>query len=215
VCNWFLALHGAAPPRPTEMALRGATIKRFNFDTLLASDRRRALKYTHIAVVRDPWTRLVSAFLHKAVAPGRFGLTSGMKSISKLTRLDKLTFRQFVVFVKDVPDQHWRPCTEFVGDYRWEHIWKMQELTPRLLELNLVRGWDAPVEHLRKTWQTRHGGKRSADLSVHKLKARANQATRMPRAADFYDDELIQQVAELYKADIDRFGFTPEESLRC
>ena len=144
------------------------------------------------AFVRDPWSRLVSAYLGKSLEEG--GLFSGT------------TFRQFVAAIAGgARNKHWLPMCEFLGKVEWNHVWRVSEMHTWLAHLGQRFGYEGPVPEYNATRyaMTAVITQCVADWPPERLRLLEEK----PCVADFYDRQLSDQVRALYAEDLRRFGF--------
>jgi len=170
----------------------------------------RAMKsrqYFRFTVVRNPWSRLVLAFCNKFVNNEFVG---ARRLFDNADDLSDVTFRQFVARISDCPptelNGHWRPQCLFLRGHHFHEIGRFERLEAFMDRLSDRLG----VERLRwRRNRTRYGRPLSdphqsfCDHAVHQLRAFDHQ----PSYEFFYDDQLQEQVAKYYEADIARFGY--------
>ena len=169
--------------------------------TLAASD------FYTLALTRDPWSRLVSAYLGKIVKHQKLNAAKDMIQnvrdlLGQSVPLDEgITFRQFVYASRMVADDHWRPTLDFIT------INPTRSCTPANLRAELTRlaqhcqftDIDLPEENRAK-----YGPVVNEAFDMMPREIRAMDA--YPRWDSFYDDALRSEVERRYTRDIERFG---------
>ncbi|HEX6248592.1 MAG TPA: sulfotransferase family 2 domain-containing protein [Nocardioidaceae bacterium] len=166
-----------------------------------------------IAVVRDPWDRLLSGYLNRflmhtdvvADHAWKHGLSDRLGP--GRTRGD-VTFADFVEFLAATPNhrlnEHWRPQTDFmIGSYtrlvRFEHIAEDTTfLAGHGLQLEAARGHATSVSRrdLGPGW-----GHRTA----RRLRRLRRRRGVLPTRENLYDAHLHALVAERYADDVALF----------
>lgn len=147
-------------------------------------------------VARNPFTRILSAYLDKIVAHrdprvwGRFATCHGLDEAP-------LTFLEFLRLVAATPedemDQHWRPqsCGLAPTLVPYDFIGGVENLQADLTHiLQRIFGAEVPIQ----------------DFMPH----RTNSARRM---AEHYGPDEIRLVQEIYAADFAHLGYSPDPSV--
>jgi hypothetical protein len=187
-------------------------------------------RWFRIAFVRNPWSRLVSAYLNRIVGRGveyrklmtklsrgswyridkraRYGARKRITGVGWSERAE-VTFREFVMREVAVThpmdmDPHWRPQCEFLGSYELDFVGRFERLAEDLAQLSEKLGiaGDLP-ERNRSQYLMRDDDRFFADRSQAELRA----MPAMPRYRQFYSPDLVDEVARVYARDIDRFGY--------
>lgn len=96
-------------------------------------------EYFKFAIVRNPWSRIVSAYLSKFVKPK--SLEWFAKEVVDAVHLKKgiepdyqqrITFRQFLDYLCESKDEdlnvHWKPQSCFLGDTKYDFIGKLENI---------------------------------------------------------------------------------------
>jgi hypothetical protein len=185
-----------------------------------ATRRHAASSWLHLrevdermVVVRDPWSRLVSAYQDKFTARDdtvrTHAMTSGLATLlpDNADPLDT-TFEQFVQYLARTPDRrlnaHWRPQSNFLlGEYtrwlRFEHlVADAAFLAERGCPLRQASGHGTTSRRrdLGEGW-----GQRPA-RALRRLRRREGV---LPTRENMYDEHLTELVAQRYAEDVDLF----------
>ncbi len=200
---------------------------------LICADER----FIRFALVRNPWERLVSSFLNKFVPLERSAQRalvrrSRLRTRQRLTlvsadepqsataavdRVEGFTFREFVDYVStERPlklDKHWRPQHLFLAAHRFDFVGRFESLSvdfsricelvglePTLLNRRNATSYGLDVEPTRSF----------ADCPLWELRA----MPAFPRWRQFYTQQLVAQVAAVYRADIARFNYSWHDAAR-
>src|SRR5436190_3317691 len=201
------------------------------------------------AFIRNPWSRLVSAFvnkfpaLHELARPvmkavhrrwrknpllvaGRVVCQSpSLLSVKRGLRMtflpllqgakawsDEMTFRHFVEYLRtqrldtDESDLHWRPQYRFLGNVPFHFIGRFERLGEDLQTISDLVGVKATLPALNATIYAKEEAVPAgcfADAPLSELRSLA----AVPGYRNFYTRELRQQVAALYRRDIEQFGY--------
>lgn len=165
-----------------------------------------------IVVVRDPFDRILSAYLNRFLmrrdAAADHAMATGLASI--VGRPDATTadvsFADFVEYLTRTPNrrlnEHWRPQVDFLaGSYtrliRFEALAEDTEfLTSRGLVLRQARGHATST--LRRNLGTGWG-----DRKARALRRLRKEHGHLPSRESMYDDRLHRLVAERYAEDVD------------
>jgi len=164
-------------------------------------------KNVYFKVVRNPFTRVVSSFRNKARIPGR---NRKLKSLG-LGSIDAITFRQFVAFLESTDlrvrcDVHYR---QQVRDHellnlRRPLVCKLETLDRDLTELNRQHGFQFDLEGLTSDHHSRKNPdwtEFAADVPYREFDG------RLPDYRHFYDADLRERVARLYREDLDAYVY--------
>ena len=179
-------------------------------DYLTKRQRRKVChEYTTFALIRDPWSRMVSAYLGKIVRHQRLGnchpLISAVQELTgRAYDLEAgITFRQFVIGTRIFTDDHWRPCVDFL-EYPPALTCTPVELPDMIA--NVTVRCQMPVVPLPRDNVVEYGDPLpgAADAEPQFLR----ELSAFPAWQSFYDDALADEIAERYKEDINRFGLS-------
>ena len=182
-------------------------------------------EYFRITIVRNPWDRLLSAFLNQVVGnryfraiqcAGDLLLPASLRSKCKdaaavRDAISDFTFRDFAQAVCSVSyrqhDQHWRPQNDFMGDVNFDLVGRFEQMdnfTEELAE-RIQKSIEIPRLNITAYDSTVHS-ECQADVTISDLRSMDAAATYR----SFYDDSLRRIVGDYYRVDIERFRYTFE-----
>lgn len=178
--------------------------------------------YQHVVALRDPFARLVSAYLDKIVKPiidpARHGPDSRYwRQVSRRTRhpVDEasVTFRRFAAHALATPDtqrnRHCRSQHHYLGAHRFTFYGDIADMTSLLNQFQRC-GLDTRLSLSAAHKRTRYGdfakpGPHAAHLADWPPAA-LGALDSFPSAPAFYDPPLCHQVAAGYGADVDLYA---------
>lgn len=176
-----------------------------------------------IVVLRNPFSRLVSAYLNKIVGSERdpakhFGRVQKLRHGLPTGSLDPKRGVTFAEFIRGVAgttdieaDEHWRQQSIYVGTdlNRYAYVGRLegfQKMGDDLAEFGLRL---VPANRNRTVYMTVGEIGEAADI----LPAQIQAAKAKPAAKSFYREDLVELVARRYAQDINlyhrAFGITP------
>lgn len=170
-------------------------------------DQRR---YRHIRVVRDPFARTVSAYLHS--------LEQGYERerIANFLTIDRpYSFAEFVGYLRtvdlDVHNIHFTrqsSAAERSGDLVLDHVIRIEDgLFDGLQNAECAMGLDV-TDFDAVRIQSKHRSDYSAAATfVGDQKHAPGTRVAAPAYQWFYNDQLIELVARLYASDFERYGY--------
>lgn len=175
-------------------------------------------KYFKFLFVRNPWYRLVSAYLDKFVKrqlPAHYVrdvIRTVYKRKNKIPDYDKsITFQQFVedylmVTLNEDLNEHWQPQNYFLGDVNFDFIGKFENLAEdyQFIKSKLKISLDLPW--LNKSISLQNSADSSENLSGF-YPEHLRKLPELPKYKQFYSDNLIELVRSRYKQDIDKFEY--------
>lgn len=198
VSNWYESIHADQVRSPLR-------------DGEWLTDHHRELvmrDFFTLGLIRDPWSRMVSAYLGKIVK--HQGLHNAQKIIRAVQQIakrpdnlaDGITFREFVYATRLFTDDHWRPLVEFMP-MQPAYICTPPEITTYLE--TMTRDLHLPQKPIPHDNCFDYGPPvvGAADL----MPAKIRQLPGPPRWDSFYDPELCDEIRLRYQADIARFNF--------
>lgn len=150
--------------------------------------------------VRNPWARLVSEYRYRNYLSHRNFKDFVMNKLPSPGRDDK--YRHIMPQTQMLYDDDGKLLVDFVGKFE-----------------NLQTDFDRVCAHLGIT-KSALPHVNSSDKSSREIKRKLrnflyrNDETRLRRYVDFYDDETREFVADLYRSDVDNFGYTFRDALR-
>lgn len=217
--RWFLALNDErlAPGRDEHVA-----VQRHRLRELSAVSAWQVLgdpSFFRFTFVRNPWARLVSAYLNKFLGPTVFAqrIAARLRPRSALATgpeaIVDVTFAEFVQFLtRGNPlrfDVHWRPQHCYLQDHQFDFIGRFEHLREDFASLQERLGTDVPLTRCNATRYQCSGteGQLVVDHTPRQLLAMGE----LPGYRQFYTAELSDTVGRLYATDIRQFGYEFDE----
>ena len=225
--RWFLQIAGVplAEARPT---IHPYVERRFSLAALPRQEARRLLHDDTVfrfAVVRNPFSRLVSAYLNKIVRPEGPGM--GVIKADQKGRLWQpgkrlryewrkfrtgrgyqaeigLSFREFLSYIaRRKPaklNAHWRPQTLILGNVRFHALLPLEQMDVGFARVCARLGLPAGLEMVNRT--RRKAKSNDANCYTDWSTAELRTLGAAPRYELFYDEETRRLAAKLYDEDI-------------
>lgn len=174
-------------------------------------NRYEQTKYRHIRVVRDPFARTVSAYLHS--------LEQGYEraAIAAFLQIDRpYSFREFVGYLRTVDLRHHNihftlqsSAAERDGSLTLDHVVRVEDgLWNRLNEVELALGLE-PTDFASAELQSKHRSDYSAAAAfIGDTKFAPGERVTAPEFRWFYDRALEAEVVRLYRSDFDLYGYS-------
>lgn len=155
------------------------------------SPRKLATSHFCFTIVRNPFTRVLSAYLDKiaAAAPGQYDYVARSAGVPQAA---DVSFAEFVTFLENgglYLNPHWAPQTALLP------------VKPEWLGfIGRVEDLEADLGHL----VDRLFGQEVFEGVVTRYDRQRGSDTR---SEDFYDDDLLYRIFCLYRADFEAFGY--------
>jgi hypothetical protein len=209
--HWFMSLVDPAKLGEPGFRLHAHVRATHTLAGMARGDAERVVRESFtLAFVRDPVSRVVSAYVEKIVRPGPDALFEPAREVLAALGVGAsrgISFREFVGFLERASDEelesHWRPQATFVRGVRIDLLARMEASAAVLEALGKELGM-APREARRPnaTGYTPVTGQMMADVASGELHARGV----LPPMGDLVDDELrgrllarFSEDAELYR----------------
>ena len=139
--------------------------------------------YFRFTVVRNPWDRMVSNFIFFCRSPHRLLRKRQFESLHADPVAD---LAAFIEIAAQKPNHHWQPQSLYVPA-SVDYVAKMEDLTTAVSQICAQLG--LPLKPVYRVNTTDHD-----------------------HYSLYYDDRTRARVAELYREDIERFGYQFSES---
>lgn len=172
-------------------------------------------RYLKVVFVRNPWDRLISAYLNKIITRRlviSIVLTASQDKKLPTDYQKTMTFRQFVNYVMVTEDKdldiHWQPQYLYLGKYHFDFIGKYENLAAdfdRLKKIVQIPSVLVKENATSYSSQTIKSDKHFCDYSPTELK---QLISGLPRYESFYTPELIECVRQRYQKDIEIFNYS-------
>lgn len=201
--------------------ITGLTLKDYN-----VSEAKHMLfddEYFRFIILRNPYVRLVSAYLQKfvmyrgSVPPeGHYKpLDNTVDAIKWVYRnyggepdfKKSIVFREFITYLAnntdDKLDTHWISQISYFSNIKFDYIGRVEDLRGLEAVLAARRGLDIKIDHLNKTPNEEIGSDISHpyDLYPEELEA----LDRLPSANDMLQHELKLLIRKRYKVDFELY----------
>jgi hypothetical protein len=172
-------------------------------------------RYFKFCIVRNPWSRLVSAYLDKFLQTPTLPWIA--KEIDNIYRYNgrepncqkSISFRQFVEYLAaahgQAPNIHWRPQYHFLGAVQFHFMARFETLAEdfqvikQVAKLPVDLPWRNQTAHKQAFAQAQDW----ADLYPAELRGCAT----LPPYQKFYTPDLVEIVRQRYQTDIELFGY--------
>jgi hypothetical protein len=184
-------------------------LKLLDHDLDLARQIMSSEKYYKFAVIRDPFTRLVSAYLEKFVInrlgkPNQYHtgpVVAGVQGTDQPDFQRGITFAEFIRYItSQAPeslDPHWKPQVLYLAGIHYDRIYRMDQLDALCSDLASRVGHPVSLE---KKNASEKSGSRFLPDAAHLY---ADELKR-PQAIDkcsFLDSELMFDIAQYFADD--------------
>ena len=167
--------------------------------------------YFRFAVVRDPFDRLVSAYVEKFVVKRGAAyqhyatgpVVAAVQGQAEADHAAGITFRQFAEYVTATPperlDPHWRPQIDYFRDVPLDRLYGLGDFDLLERDLSLHCGEPVRIDHRnRSRGQTRLVAESVADMSPAALEGIAMRLS----SESFFDADLGLRVGCYFAADL-------------
>jgi hypothetical protein len=175
-----------------------------------------------IAVVRNPYDRLVSGYVDKFC--GKDLKKSWVRKVLKEVNSKdpkgnyQITFSQFVDYLLnhdlEKVNSHWRGQTYILKDVKLDEVIHLENMSVRLPELSQKLGFESSINLAKRRQSNNYENKENIkdlvdvfDISNTDLIAYQKTNGSFPKKDTFYNDSLRQKVKTIYKDDFDAFDF--------
>ncbi len=155
--------------------------------------------YRKLSFVRNPYTRILSCYLHRIVKDVRSPSNRYLESCTGGLCGPEISFKDFVKVVCEQPsfsqESHWRRQTdEILYDFipNWDFIGRFESLSQ---DISIM------------TTLIKYGHEFSFDENLNKSPMSTGASSKLKK---YFDDETQQIVYESYKADFLNFGYSKD-----
>jgi Sulfotransferase family len=213
--QWFLAELGESVPELASIHKAAERHRLREQSALLALQVLRDRDYFKFAFVRNPWARLVSAYLNKFLRSNSCS-TRIAREMGRLPRLEPhpsslvdITFEQFVRHLATGNparfDVHWRPQHLYLTGHDFDFLGRFEHLTDDFAPLQKRLGTSTPLPRCKTTG---YGlAQERMEVVAGQTPAELLQRGALPDYRWFYTPELRDIVRQIYAADIQICGY--------
>ncbi|MGD1855422.1 MAG: sulfotransferase family protein [Leptolyngbyaceae cyanobacterium] len=180
--------------------------------------------YFKFAIVRNPWDRLVSAYLNKFVSPVNLETsTSPGKSVVRNFYAEQqleanfnraLTFREFIKYLSMRQDKaldgHWQPQIIFLNNHKFDYIGRFEKMDEAFdtIQENLNIKNKLPWANKSNRSKDFKSGNINSDTCYSTLdRTELRRLKSFPNYRCFYTPDLVDLVGNRYQDDIKRFTY--------
>jgi hypothetical protein len=207
--EWWYRMHGCNP----KGTRRDDAIRDYGVGNLSLEGKCRRLENDDtIAFVRNPYERLVSAFLNRAIAVGGYRYAARAIANCQRLRRDKIDIRAGITFAEFVDtlertdpetwDIHWRPQAHFLHGVKWKSLHPINRMTDVCIAV--AERYDVsedvvppdPINAL--AYDMDYHGRFAARIPSSELLS----MERKPPPNHFFDGALRKAVGNLYAEDL-------------
>lgn len=191
----FLKMYGI---EPVDGEINKTSIELFMLSTVLNNEEATLdeiySEYFKFTVVRNPYERVLSAYLNKFVTAN-----CQYPPARRIAREigHPPSFREFIMYLVRRPaeqfDEHWRPQSSIVHGFPLDHIGHLEDLDKTLAALTDVIGQPVVLDDWNRT---AYDGPLTGAMDMP-----CDRLATIPNAESFYDAELRRHVKELYRND--------------
>lgn len=180
---------------------------RLNRDKFSATkdDLIRHSDYKKIILVRSPWRRLVSFYCDKILKPDNH--LERLNICTEGRYPTAMTFREFVRHISGIPNEcledHLRSQTYGRSHLVFDHVIRLENLQSEITQLSQALGLTKTLVFPRRNKTTY-----CSLTQEYVCDKKPDQFSISPTYKYFYDDEIIDIVAEKYAVDIKCFGYS-------
>ena len=210
---WMLDCEGIVYDSPSQSSLDHLQPRRYpdvNSDTLI----EECYKF---AFVRNPYERLVSAYVNQIVDqyPPYIPKYASMCSFAGVREWEGPTFREFINFIAlqqpHEMDPHWMPQVCHLDGVEWDFIGHFEELPTAMDALAERTNVPFPERKRNRSIRTQivtQGDMCVADARLCHLRGFKTCMKGYPASSDvFYTKSIREIVKSIYKKDFERFGY--------
>ncbi|MBS1211976.1 MAG: hypothetical protein H6R26_592 [Proteobacteria bacterium] len=184
-------------------------IKLLDLDLDRATQLMASAEYFKFAVVRDPFSRLLSAYLEKFVInrlkPGNQHHTGPVVAAAQNTASPDfqrgITFADFVRFVTaqepEHLDPHWIPQTSYLRGVIYDRIYRMDQLPVLQRDLENRIGGKVALEHMNRS----HSDRPRYVSGAARMLPDALPAPKTIDRHSFMESEILYRIADYFASD--------------
>lgn len=165
-----------------------------------------------IKVVRNPYTRAASCYIH-ALKTGYDNPRISKFLGRQITKKDTFSFREFISYLETINLRTRNPhnrvqvhMSEELGLVKPNYVVKLENSFEDLRQVEIELGLlESDLESLAKS--PHHAKKEETNEFCGDKRFIRKANTSFPNTINFYDDELQERVAKLYRVDFEAYGY--------
>ena len=167
--------------------------------------------YFKFIIVRNPFLRLISAYLNKLVIKDRNNLENFGQDFKIMNESRLMTFQDFIQYVEKTPSQqlnvHWRPQVDFLLYNSYNMYLQFENLKQDIPKLEKALDIKIPKQNVAKNTTPYAYLDVGEPWKLHgeELWQIRKSQNVVPLPYQMYNDELIAKVHERYQQDIELY----------
>ncbi len=176
-------------------------------------------EWFRIAVIRNPYNRLVSAFVDKFCGHDvtKRWVRKVLKTVNSRDAHGtfEISFVQFVEYLEsrdiDRENPHWRRQTYILNGIKFERVVELRNMAHAFPDIERELGLSTTVDFLSQRQSKSYGNRTDrsfvGNFSNNELIEHRRKTNRFPSKAQFYNDELRARVRNIYQADFEMLDY--------
>lgn len=171
----------------------------------LKNKEKNIKNFYKFTIVRNPWSRTVSAFKDKFCG-----------NYERFKKYEDITFRDFVnkIMVSN-NNEHWRPQIDFIKNAKLDKVVRFESITQDMSYITKLKNTPSFPEKSKNYHSDKDLPDYSfvSDIKVNQLSYFKKKNKGLPNYKKFYTPDLIEKIYDFYKEDIIKFGYNFKNNL--